>query len=87
MGLQIAVTSDDGYIVTWDGNKLRHRSEKMYRKRHSERRTRSNAEIFLDAECQESRYAPSRLNILSDVTAICKPTRLPARVPEKRKGN
>ena len=70
MGLQIAVTSDDGYIVTWDGNKLRHRSEKMYRKRHSERRTRSNAEILLDAECQESRYAPFRLNILSDPKSL-----------------
>ena len=57
VGAQLVVTSDDGYVVTWNGNSLRQQSEEMYRRRHSERRTRTNAEILLDTEWQESRYS------------------------------
>ena len=51
----MAVTSDDGYIMTWNGNFLRHKSEELYRKRYSERKAPTNAEMLLDAEWQELR--------------------------------
>ena len=30
VGAQLVVTSDDGYVVTWNGNSLRQQSEEMY---------------------------------------------------------
>ena len=47
--------SDDGYIISWDGNSLRGNSENLYRKRFTERKARTKAEILLDDEWKERR--------------------------------
>ena len=55
VGVQLVVSSDDGHIVTWNANSLRAKSEELYRKRHTEKKAPTNAEILLDAEWQENR--------------------------------
>jgi hypothetical protein len=38
VGTQLIVSTDDGSIITWNGNQLRSVSEDMYRRTHGEKR-------------------------------------------------
>lgn len=67
VGTQLIVSTDDGTVITWNGNQLRNKSEDFYRKTHMEKRTPTRAELLLDAEWLENRSLPGR-GSLSDAS-------------------